>query len=329
MRQTTPADARDDDGDPPSRRRRGGSGRGRRWQRQRPRPGRRRRSTALRRKGFGRLLVDGRAAVSFDDVEVALLKDQSVLHVVVDRLQRAAGHADAADRFDRDGVQRRGRRGVRARAAGGRRGRRLRAGVPAPRLLRAVRVPGLRHRLRGPAAAAVLVQQPVRRVPDVPRLRQRHRARHRPGRARPDAVDPGQRHRAVEQAALPGEPRRPEARGARRRRPAGRAVGRPDGRREAVRHRRRRRRVRGRPRLLRLARAEEVQGARPRVPEPLPRLPDVPRLRRRAAAPRGARRAGRRPDDRPGVRADGPRGAGGSSPTWRSTGARRPSPTRC
>ena len=33
---------------------------------------------ALRRKGFGRLLVDGRTAVSFDDVEVALLKDQSV-----------------------------------------------------------------------------------------------------------------------------------------------------------------------------------------------------------------------------------------------------------
>ncbi len=40
----------------------------------------------LRRKGFGRLLVGGRAAVSFDDVEVALLRDQSVLHVVVDRL---------------------------------------------------------------------------------------------------------------------------------------------------------------------------------------------------------------------------------------------------
>jgi len=41
----------------------------------------------LRRKGFGRLLVDGRAAVSFDDVEVSLLKDQTVLHVVVDRLR--------------------------------------------------------------------------------------------------------------------------------------------------------------------------------------------------------------------------------------------------
>ena len=42
---------------------------------------------ALRRKGFGRLLVDGRAAVSFDDVEVALLKDRPALHVVVDRAE--------------------------------------------------------------------------------------------------------------------------------------------------------------------------------------------------------------------------------------------------
>jgi excinuclease ABC subunit A len=41
----------------------------------------------LRRKGFGRLLLDGRTAVSFDDVEVALLRDRSVLHVVVDRLK--------------------------------------------------------------------------------------------------------------------------------------------------------------------------------------------------------------------------------------------------
>jgi len=41
----------------------------------------------LRRKGFGRLLVGGRAAVSFDDLEVALLEDRSTLHVVVDRLR--------------------------------------------------------------------------------------------------------------------------------------------------------------------------------------------------------------------------------------------------
>jgi excinuclease ABC subunit A len=42
---------------------------------------------ALRRKGYGRLLLNGRTAVSFDDVEAALLRDQAVLHVVVDRLK--------------------------------------------------------------------------------------------------------------------------------------------------------------------------------------------------------------------------------------------------
>ncbi len=45
----------------------------------------------LRRRGFGRLLVDGRAAVAFDDVEPALLKDRQVLHVVVDRLRVQPG----------------------------------------------------------------------------------------------------------------------------------------------------------------------------------------------------------------------------------------------
>src|SRR5207237_437882 len=44
---------------------------------------------ALRRKGFGRLLVDvssGRA-VAFDDIDPATLKDRSILQVVVDRVQ--------------------------------------------------------------------------------------------------------------------------------------------------------------------------------------------------------------------------------------------------
>jgi len=42
---------------------------------------------ALRRKGFGRLLLEGRSAVSFDDVEPSLLSHRDVLQVVVDRLQ--------------------------------------------------------------------------------------------------------------------------------------------------------------------------------------------------------------------------------------------------
>jgi excinuclease ABC subunit A len=41
---------------------------------------------ALRKKGFARLLVDGRA-VGFDDVDAASLRDRAVLQVVVDRVQ--------------------------------------------------------------------------------------------------------------------------------------------------------------------------------------------------------------------------------------------------
>ena len=93
-----------------------------------------------------------------------------------------------------------------------------------------------------------------------------------------------------------------------RRRAARRAVARSDRRRDALRRGRRRRRLRGHARLLPLARAEEIQGARPRVPEPLSRLPDLPGLRRHAAAPRSARRARRRRDDRQGVGAHRARG---------------------
>ena len=40
---------------------------------------------SLRKKGFGRLLVDGRA-VAFDDVDAAALAGRPELHVIVDRL---------------------------------------------------------------------------------------------------------------------------------------------------------------------------------------------------------------------------------------------------
>ena len=46
---------------------------------------------ALRRKGFGRLLVDGRA-VAFDDIEPAALAGRTMLQVVVDRLQLSGDH---------------------------------------------------------------------------------------------------------------------------------------------------------------------------------------------------------------------------------------------
>ena len=50
---------------------------------------------SLRKKGFARLLVDGRAA-AFDDVNPAALADRSVLRVVVDRVQLdgPGAHAD-------------------------------------------------------------------------------------------------------------------------------------------------------------------------------------------------------------------------------------------
>ncbi len=162
-------------------------------------------------------------------------------------------------------------------------------------------MPGVRHRLRGPAAAAVLLQQPLRRLRGVPRLRQHHRDRHGSRRARPGQEPQPACDRAVEQAALPHLPRRAEAGREAGRHPPRRALARPDGRRAAVRPRRRRRRVRGHPRVLPVAGAQEVQGARPRVPEPLPRIPDVPRVPGHAPAPRGEGRARRRPHDRRGV----------------------------
>ena len=254
---------------------------------------------ALRRKGFGRLYVDGQT-LSLEEVDPAVLQDRPMLQVIVDR---------------REGRRRPARRGSPTRS----RRPTPRAAAPAfaieladcrsrrPPLQRALRVPQLRHSVRGAAAAAVLVQQSVRRVRRLPRVRQHHRARHEPGRAGPVEVDPPERDRAVEQAALSRPARRAEARGEGRQPAPRRALVAADRRGAPVRRRGRRRGVRGRERLLPLARAEEVQGARPRVPEPLPRLPDVPGLSGRAAAARGARREGRRADDRSGVRAHGAR----------------------
>ena len=71
--------------------------------------------------------------------------------------------------------------------------------------------------------------------------------------------------------------------------------------------------LRRHPRVLPLARAQEIQGSRPRVPQPVSRLSDVSRLRRRTPAPRGARRQGRRPHDRSGVVRHRPRGRSSSS----------------
>jgi excinuclease ABC subunit A len=53
---------------------------------------------ALKRKGFGRLLVDGRA-VSFDEVNPATLADRQMLQVVVDRVQVGADAAELRQRL--------------------------------------------------------------------------------------------------------------------------------------------------------------------------------------------------------------------------------------
>jgi excinuclease ABC subunit A len=53
---------------------------------------------SLRKKGFARLLVDGRA-VAFDDVDPAVLPDRSTLKVVVDRVQLAGESDDSRQRL--------------------------------------------------------------------------------------------------------------------------------------------------------------------------------------------------------------------------------------
>ena len=253
---------------------------------------------ALRRKGFGRLLVDGQT-VSLEDVDPATLQDRPTLQVIVDRVKIDGDLRDAAHRLDRDGLRRRRRRGVRDRARQRRCRRRapivhrfserfecrecgIPYEVPQPRLFSFNNPFGACPICHGFGNIIELDMDLV--VPD------------------PSKSIAAERDRAVEQAALPRAARRAEARGEAARRPPRRAVGRSDRRREAVRHRRRRRELRRRPGLLPLARAQEIQGARPRVPQPLSRLPDLPGVRRRAAAARSARRPGRRPDHRRGLR---------------------------
>ena len=274
-----------------------------------------RRIDTLRRRGFGRLLIDGRA-VAFDEVDRAALEGRTTLEVIVDRLKI---DGELRTRLT-DSIETSYREGggaafaiVLGSGSGTDRGP---AGSRADRLLRTLRMPALRHRLRDAAAAAVLVQQPVRRLPDLPRLRQRHRARHGSGRARSVEVDQPGRDRAVEQAALPGAAGRAEARGAKSGTPARRAVARPDRRRAPLRRRWRRASTTG---IRGFFRWLERKKYKVHVRVFLSRYRGylaVPGLRRRAAAARGARRPGRRPDDRRRLGAHRARGAGVLRRRW-------------
>ncbi len=163
---------------------------------------------ALRRKGFGRLYVDGQT-LSLEDVDPAVLQDRPMLQVIVDRVKV---DGDLRTRLT-DSIET-------AYTEGGGAGFAIELRETAsrcPPVQRALRVPPLRDSVRGAAAAPVLVQQSVWRVRRLPRVREHHRARHEPGRAGCVEVDSPERDRTVEQAALSRAARRAEARGQGRR----------------------------------------------------------------------------------------------------------------
>ena len=152
------------------------------------------------------------------------------------------------------------------------------AGRAAAALLGALRVRPLRAGLRGAAAAPVLVQQPLRRLPDLPRLRQ-------PDRGRPGPRGARQARRRLAEGAI--EPwNKPHYRGAAaelqrfaRRRGIPLDVPWSD---LAEEHRRLvlegDEEFPGVVGFFRWLEAQEVQGAGARLPEPLPRLPGLPGL---------------------------------------------------
>ena len=109
---------------------------------------------ALRRRGFGRLRVGGRA-VAFDDLDPSALAGRDFLHVVVDRVKSGSEAFAAAHRGGRDRLPRRGAARRFAVEAGG--------AEPAAHEFSErfeCRPCGIAYET--PPADAVLLQQPVR-----------------------------------------------------------------------------------------------------------------------------------------------------------------------
>ena len=139
---------------------------------------------ALRRKGFGRLYVDGQT-VTLEDADPATLRDRATLQVIVDRLKIEGDlRGRLTDSIETAYVEGGGAgfaielQGQRGCGPG-----RCPAGRDGASVQRAVRVPSVQYRVRAAAAQAVFVQQPVRRLSHLPRLWQHHRAGHGSGRS--------------------------------------------------------------------------------------------------------------------------------------------------
>ena len=213
---------------------------------------------------------------------------------------------------------------ARGRRAGGGRG----PGAGTPCGSRSASSARVRPGVRRAAAAAVLLQQPVRGLSRVPRLRQPDRGRPRPRRAGQAAAasrrarsSPGTSRTTAESAGPAAAVRAPEGN------PARRPLVLPRGGPPAARPRGRRRLPRG-PGVLPLARGAQVPGPGAGLSGALPRLPELPRLRGRPPAARGAARcawAGCRSGTSGSCRSARP---GASWPELSLSPAERPWPSR-
>ncbi|CAA9357123.1 MAG: Excinuclease ABC subunit A, partial [uncultured Gemmatimonadetes bacterium] len=184
---------------------------------------------------------------------------------------------------------------------GGGRGRGGARGNGAAALHRPLPLPGPpADRVRHPVAAALLVQQPVRELPGVHRLRRRAAAGRVADRLQPRPVAGRGRGGSLADAALRGqaeEAGRPGPQGGRLRRHA--LAGSPGG--VPAQGAARGARLPGGARLLRGAGGEALQGVHPRLHPPVPERAHLPAVRGRQAAPRGVAGEGGRAHHRRGV----------------------------